>query len=463
MFTSSTYQQRRLHLREQLTSGLILLLGNNEASMNYPSNTYRFRQDSSFLYFFGLDEPSLAGVIDVETGTETLFGDDVTIDDIIWMGPQPLLREKADKVGVQHIAPYAKLADVVREAVQKGRKIHFLPPYRSANKIFLQDLLNIAPAEQKGKASPELIRAVVNLRIRKDADEIKALDQVCDLGYRMHVAAMKMCRAGVKESDIVGIMEGMTVGLGHFPSFPIILSQNGETLHNHSHHQILTDGRLLVVDAGVESISHYASDHTRTLPAGGRYTTKQKEIYDIVLAANNHAFALAKPDITYRSVHLEAVRVITEGLQGLGLMKGNVAESVAAGAHALFMPHGLGHQIGLDVHDMEDLGENYVGYDDETQRAEQFGLGSLRMGRKLQVGHCITNEPGIYFIPALIEQWKRDNKLVQFINYDKVVNYIGFGGIRLEDDLLITETGCRLLGSKRIPITTAEVEATINS
>ncbi len=463
MFTSDTYQQRRLRLREQLSSGLILLLGNMEASMNYPANAYRFRQDSSFLYFFGIDEPSLAGVIDVDAGTETLFGDDITVDDIIWMGPQPSMREKAGSVGVQQIAPYSKLAEAIREAVKKGRNIHFLPPYRSANKILLQDMLGIAPAEQKGKASPELIRAVVNLRICKDACEISELDFVCNLGYEMHVAAMKMCKAGVKERDIAGMMEGIALSKGYTVSFPIILSQNGETLHNHDHSQTLTDGRLLVIDAGVESLTHYASDHTRTLPAGGRYTAKQKDIYNIVLAANNHAMNMAKPGITYRSVHLEAAKIITKGLQSLGLMKGDVEESVAVGAHALFMPHGLGHQMGLDVHDMEDLGENYVGYDDETQRSQQFGLGSLRMGRKLQVGHVVSDEPGIYFIPALIEQWKKENKLTQFINYDKVAGYIGFGGIRLEDDLLITENACRLLGDKRIPITTEEVEAMINA
>lgn len=463
MFSVTTYQQRRLRLREQISSGLLLLLGNVEAPMNYNANTYRFRQDSSFLYFFGLDEPALAGIIDVDTGTETLFGDDVTIDDIIWMGPQPSMRDKAGKCGVKNVLPYAKLAELIAEALKKGRPIHFLPPYRFANKLLLKNLLNIAPEEQKAKASPELIRAVVNLRITKEACEIAEIDQACNLGYAMHVAAMKLCKPGVKESYIAGVMEGMAVSEGYMPSFPVILSQNGETLHNHDHSQILTDGRLLVIDAGVENAMHYASDFTRTLPAGGHYTSKQKEVYDVVLAANNHAFKTAKPGITYRSVHLEAAKIITEGLQQLGLMKGNVAESVAAGAHALFFPHGLGHQMGLDVHDMEDLGENYVGYDNETERAQQFGLGSLRMGRKLQVNYCISNEPGIYFIPALIEQWKQENKLAEFINYDKVTGYIGFGGIRLEDDLLITETGCRLLGDKRLPITTEEVESTMNN
>ena len=463
MFSVTTYQQRRLRLREQISSGLLLFLGNGEAPMNYNANTYRFRQDSSFLYFFGLDEPALAGIIDVDAATETLFGNDVDMDDIIWMGPQPSMCDKADKCGVKNVMPYAKLADVVAEAIKKGRTIHFLPPYRFANKLLLKNLLNIAPEEQKAKASPEFIRAVVNLRISKEACEIAEIDKACNIGYAMHIAAMKLCKPGIKESHIAGMIEGLAISEGYMPSFPVILSQNGETLHNHDHSQILTEGRLLVVDAGAETTMHYASDFTRTLPAGGRYTSKQKEIYDIVLAANNRAFNMAKPGITYRSVHLEAAKVITEGLQQLGLMRGNVEESVAAGAHALFFPHGLGHQMGLDVHDMEDLGENYVGYDNETERAQQFGLGYLRMGRKLQANYCISNEPGIYFIPALIEQWKQENKLTEFINYAKAIEYIGFGGIRLEDDLLITETGCRLLGDKRLPITTEEVELTMNN
>jgi Xaa-Pro aminopeptidase len=408
-----------------------------------------------------LDEPGLAGIIDTETGVETLFGTDATIDDIVWMGPQPTLRQKADEVGVSVIAPYEKLAEAVHEAVKKGRTIHFLPPYRSYNKIVLHDLLGIPPAAQKEKASPDLLKAAVALRIKKEPCEIAEIEKACKVGYDMHLAAMHLCRPGAKESDIAGIMEGIAVAGGYL-SFPVILSQNGETLHNHDHSQILTNGRLLVIDAGAETALHYASDNTRSLPAGGRYTPLQKDIYNIVLDANNYAIRTAKPDITYRSVHLGAAKIITQGLQALGIMKGNVDESVAAGAHALFFPHGLGHQMGLDVHDMEDYGENFVGYDNETQRSEQFGLGSLRMGRKLQEGFCITVEPGIYFIPALIEQWKQENKLAEFIDYRKATEYIGFGGIRLEDDILITSTGCRLLGEKRIPITIEEVEAAIN-
>jgi Xaa-Pro aminopeptidase len=463
MFTKETYTQRRLRLREQVKEGLVLLLGNHEAPMNYAANAYRFRQDSSFLYFFGLDEPGLAAVIDLDAGTETLFGEDATVDDIVWMGLQLTLREKADSVGVASVLPFGKLSETVQRAVQKGRTVHFLPPYRSFNKILLQDLTGVAPAAQKESASVALIKAVVALRIKKEACEVAEIERACKVGYDMHVTAMKMCRPGASESIIAGFIEGKAIAEGYMPSFPVILSQNGETLHNHDHSQTLTDGRLLVIDAGAETASHYASDFTRTLPAGGRFTPQQKEIYNIVLEANNYAVSAAKPGITYRSVHLEAAKIITRGLQALGLMKGDIDESVAAGAHALFFPHGLGHQLGLDVHDMEDLGENYVGYDDDIQRSEQFGLGSLRMGRFLREGFCVTVEPGIYFIPALIEQWTQENKLDRFIHYQKLTEYIGFGGIRIEDDILITPTGCRLLGEKRIPITVEEVESAINS
>ncbi|MDR3184935.1 MAG: aminopeptidase P family protein [Prevotellaceae bacterium] len=463
MFDKEIYRQRRLRLREQMKDGLVLLLGNHEAPMNYPANAYRFRQDSSFLYFFGLDEPGLAAAIDLDAGAETLFGEEATMDDIVWMGPQLTLREKAAKASVTGVQPFAKLAETVQQAVKKGRTIHFLPPYRAFNKILLHELTGIAPAAQKESASVALIKAVVALRIQKEACEIAEIEKACKVGYAMHTAAMQLCRPGAHESAIAGFVEGKAIAEGYMPSFPVILSQNGETLHNHDHSQTLTGGRLLVIDAGAETALHYASDFTRTLPAGGRFTTRQKEIYNIVLEANNHAVSRAKPGITYAGVHLEAAKIITLGLQALGIMKGDAAESVAAGAHALFFPHGLGHQMGLDVHDMEDLGENYVGYDNDTQRSQQFGLGSLRMGRMLREGFCITVEPGIYFIPALIAQWKQENKLSQFINYQKAEEYIGFGGIRLEDDILITPAGCRLLGEKRIPITVEEVESTINS
>ena len=463
MFSQKVYANRRDNLKKSIKNGLLLFLGNSEAGMNYISNTYRFRQDSSFLYFFGLDEPDLAAIIDVESGEEIIFGNDVTIDDIIWMGPQPALCDKASAVGVKRTMPLGELDSFIADASSKGRAIHYLPPYRYHNKIQLNKLLGISFNELAGRASVELIKGVVALREIKESVEIVEMDEAANIGYIMHFTAMKMAKLGMVEQELVGIMEGVSISNGHMPSFPIILSQNGETLHNHSHHQILTDGRLLVIDAGAESNSHYASDFTRTLPSSGRFNSRQRDIYTIVSEANNLALDLIKPGRTYKEVHLAVSRLIAQGLINLGLMKGNVDEAVAAGAHALFMPHGLGHQLGLDVHDMEDLGEKFVGYDDLNVRSEQFGLRSLRMGKVLKPGHVITDEPGIYFIPALIDKWKNEGINREFICFDKLDDYYSFGGIRLEDDVLVTETGCRLLGAKRLPITVEEVENEMNT
>ncbi len=458
MFSKEIYVRRREALKAKMSSGVLLFLGANEAAVNYPGNGYRFRQDSTFNYFFGLCEPNLAAIIDLESGEEIIFGNDVDIDDIIWMGPQPLMSDKAASVGVAKTLPLAELDNVVGAFHAKGRKVHFLPPYRYYNKINLNRILGVGFDEMKQRASEEFIKAVVSLRLIKETCEIEEIEKACNIGYAMHFTAMKMAKLGMVEQQLVGVMEGIAISEGLQPSFPIILSQNGETLHNHSHHQILTDGRLIVIDAGAETNSNYTSDFTRTIPSSGKFTTKQKEVYDIVAAANNRALSLARPGITYTEVHLAAARVLAEGLKGLGLLKGDVDEIVAAGAHALFMPHGLGHHMGMDVHDMEDLGENYVGYDDTYKRSTQFGLGSLRMGKMLEVGHVVTDEPGIYFIPALVEQWKSEGTNAQFINFSEVEKYYGFGGIRLEDDLLITPDGCRLLGAKRLPITTEDVE-----
>ena len=461
MFDKQVYISRRKRLLEQVKDGVILLLGNSEASCNYLDNQYQFRQDSTFLYFFGLDKPDLAAVIDAETGEETIFGNDVDIDDIVWMGPQPFIADQAAEVGVSKSAPFAKLADCLKEARQKGRKIHFLPPYRNHNKILLHKLLGLPVDALKAEASVELIKAVVALRLLKEPCEIEEIDKACNLGYTMHVTVMKMMRLGMVEQELVGIMEGVARSGGLMPSFPIILSQRGETLHNHNHGAVLTDGQLCVVDAGAEIASHYCSDHTRTLPTGGKFTQKQKDVYNIVLAANDYAREASRPGVTYREVHLGSAKIIVQGLKNLGLIHGDVDEMVAAGVQGLFMPHGLGHNMGLDVHDMEDLGENYVGYDPDQTRAKQLGLGSLRMARKLVPGHVITDEPGIYFIPALIEQWKKEGHNAQYIDFARLESYYDFGGIRLEDDLLITPNGARLLGSARIPITVEEIENTM--
>ncbi|MBL7972390.1 MAG: aminopeptidase P family protein [Prolixibacteraceae bacterium] len=457
MFSRETYIARRQQLRQKISGGIVLLLGNVDSPMNYADNTYHFRQDSSFLYFFGLDFQNLAAVLDVDSGEDTIFGDDVSIEDIIWMGPQIALKEKADRVGVVRTEPFKNLETVIGKAIRSGRKIHFLPPYRAENKLLLNELLGISVSKQKAYASLELIKAVISLRSVKEVQEIDEIRKACAVGHQMHVAAMKMANAGVWEQTIAGTIEGIANAGGGMVSFPVILSQNGETLHNHDHSNILQDGRLMLVDAGAEISSHYASDFTRTIPVSGKFTSKQREIYEIVLAANNRGRELTKPGATYLSVHLAAAEVITSGLKEIGLMKGDVKEAVRNGAHALFLPHGLGHMLGLDVHDMEDLGQIYVGYDDETRPVDQFGTAYLRMGRKLEPGFVITNEPGIYFIPALIEKWKAEKINTDFINFDRLNEYIGFGGIRLEDDILVTESGCEILGD-RIPITPDEVE-----
>ena len=472
MFESSVYKNRRRALMasmaEKTTEGVVVFLGNNEAPMAYRGNDYKFRQDSSFIYFWGIDEPGFAAVIDLDNGTECLFGNDVDIDDIIWMGPQPSVASKGELVGCSCTAQFAAFENAVKEAVAKGRSVHFLPPSRYYNVLKLHELIGIAPdavrkvapmaADNGRHASEELVKSVVALRLIKEQCEIEEIDKACEIGYLMHTEARRGCKPGVLEQDIVGRMEGITLSKGWGVSFPTILSQNGETLHNHSHHQIITPGRLLVVDAGAESNNHYASDFTRTYPCSGKFTTKQREIYDIVQQANEVAFSHTKPGTSYWDVHCATVHYMLEQLKSLDFVRGDVDEMVACGISGLFMPHGLGHNMGIDVHDMEDLGENYVGYGDERQRSPLLGMGNLRMARNLKPGHVITDEPGIYFIPALIEQWKREGTDKGFVNYEKLEGYYDFGGIRLEDDILVTEDGARRLGPQRLPITSSDIE-----
>jgi Xaa-Pro aminopeptidase len=460
MFTKETYSLRRATLRSKIGSGLILIPGNQESPMNYTDNTYHFRQNSTFLYFFGLDLPGMFGVIDVDNNLDLLYANDVDIEDIIWMGPQKSIAEQAFTVGVDVTAPLDKLGQTIERAIQGGRRVHFLPPYRAENMIQLSILLGIKTCKLKQYASLALIQAIVSMRSIKDAAEIAEIELACATGYEMHVTAMKMAQPGIMEQQITGVLEGIALSKGAGTAFPIILTQNGETLHNHNHSFPLEAGRLMIVDAGAESNGHYASDFTRTIPVGGKFSQKQKDIYNIVLAANNIGSSLTKPGVTYQSVHLQTARVIAAGLKELGLMKGDVDVAVANGAHALFFPHGLGHMMGLDVHDMEDYGQVHVGYDDEIRPIDQFGTAYLRLGRRLQPGFVITNEPGIYFIPALIEKWEKEGINKEFINFERAKSYLGFGGIRLEDDVLVTETGARLLG-KRIPISTEEVEAVV--
>ena len=441
-----------------MKSGIGLFIGNNDAAMNYIANPYHFRQDSDFLYFFGLDLQGFAGIMDFDNGEDYIFGNDVDMDDIIWMGPQQTVKELAAKCGILNTSPMTKLEETIRIAISKGRKVHFLPPYRGETKMTLGSLLKENPCQMKTLASPELIKAVVSLRSIKEEVEIEEIESAVGIAYEMHVTAMKMCKPGVREQDIFGAIEGIALAKGAGPSFPTILSINGQTLHNHAHNNILREGRMMVTDCGAETNLHYASDFTRTTPVGGRFSDRQRDIYEVVLKANTEAIDAAKPGISNLDLHLMACRIIASGMKEIGLMKGDTNEAVTAGAHALFMPHGLGHMMGLDVHDMEGLGEDYVGYNEEIKRSFQFGLSFLRFALPYKQGHVFTIEPGIYFIPELINQWKSEKKFGEFINYDKVIGYKDFGGIRIEDNLLITEKGHRLLG-KPIPKTAAEIES----
>ncbi|MBN1339025.1 MAG: aminopeptidase P family protein [Bacteroidales bacterium] len=462
MFAPSVYESRRQRLGKEISGGLVLILGNPEVSFNYPANTYHFRQDSNFLYFFGLDHPDLAGVMDIDEGKDYIFGDNVDLDDIIWMGPQPLIKERAAKAGIRNTAPLADLTRVLKEAVQKGRRIHFVPPYRGETYMQLETLLHIPFSEIRANVSEELIRGIVKLRSVKEDVEIVEIEKAVDIAWEMHTTAMKMAKPGIIEREIAGAIEGISLSRGGPVSFPVILSIHGETLHNHYHGNTLREGRMLVVDAGAETPMHYASDITRTVPVGGKFNPRQRDIYEVVLSANMKAIEGVKPGVTNSELHMLAATAIASGLTGLGLMKGDPAEAVSLGAHTMFFPHGLGHMLGLDVHDMEGLGENYVGYDEEVKRSSHFGTAFLRLGRRLKPGFVFTIEPGIYFIPALIDKWKAEGKFKEFINYEKVETFRDFGGIRIEDDVWVTESGFRVLG-KPIPKTIAEVESVMQS
>jgi len=457
MFEKNIYIHRREQLKKSLQSGIVLLLGNGEASVNYAGNDYSFRQDSSFIYYVGLNTPNLVYVMDIDHNKEYLLGDELTMDDIIWMGNLPSLKERAAEVGIETVVPLSQLSTLF----PKNGKIHYLKPYRYRNLLFLSELLSKNTEEAKNGFSVELTKAIIKMRLIKSAEELKELEDAGQTGYAMHIVAMKMCQPGVSEQEIAGTIEGLAISQGPRVSFPTILSMNGQTLHNHDHSGILESGRLMLCDAGAENQNLYASDFTRTTAVGGKYSQKQKDIHNIVLKALNDSIAMAKPGIEYRNVHRNAYKIIFEGLRDLGLTKGDTEEALNAGAPALFMPHGLGHALGLDVHDMENLGETFVGYDDEIKRDTRFGYSSLRFGKKLEPGHVITVEPGIYFIPQLIEKWKTEKINTEFINFNKLEDYYTFGGIRLEDDILITPDGCRLVYEKRLPVTIEEIVRTV--
>ena len=459
MFTKETYIKRRAKLKELVKSGLIVLFGNNESPMNYPNNTYYpFRQDSSFLYYFGQHRDALAGVIDIDNNREILIGDDIDIEDIVWLGKVNRVAELAAEVGVDNSAPMKALKDISDEAKAKGRKIHFLPPYRHDIMIQIMDLLDIHPSKQKEAASLELIMAVVKQRATKEQQEIEAIERACDVGYLMHTTAMKVTRAGLTEKYVGGIIDSVALSNATKNSFPTIFSQHGEIMHGIPRYDILEEGRLALCDCGCE-LDDYCSDNTRTFPVANKFTQRQLEIYSIVEACHDYTLEVAKPGVKWMDVHMNVCRLMTEKLKELGLMKGDTEEAVKAGAHAMFMPHGLGHMMGMDVHDMEGLGQIYVGFDEETRpNLEQFGTNCLRMGRRLEENFVMTDEPGIYFIPDLIDSWRASGHCAEYLNFDKIETYKDFGGIRLEDDILITSEGCRFLGNKRIPYHPADVE-----
>lgn len=463
LFSKSTYVERRNELKKLVGSGLIVLFGNNDSPANYPSNTYKFRQDSSFLYYFGLHRNGLVGVIDVDNDREYLVGDEIDIEDIVWYGSVTSVAEMAEMTSVARTAAMRELPAIVESAKAQGEEVHFLPPYRFDNQIQIMDLLGIHPSQQKAAASLKLIAAVVKMRTTKTEEEIAELERAAEIGYEMHTTAMRLCRPGITEQYIGGMVDGIANAYGCMVSFQTIATQHGEVMHGNPSPAKLEAGRLMLVDAGAETNENYCSDNTRTTPVSGVFTQKQKDIYNIVVECHDHVLEVAKPGVKWWDVHFAVCRIITERLQQLGLMKGDVGESLKAGAHAMFLPHGLGHSMGMDVHDMEGLGQVYVGFDNEVRPSTQFGTNALRFGRRLQKGFVVTDEPGIYFIPALIDDWKKNGTNAQFLNFDKIDEYRDFGGIRIEDDVLITDEGCRFIGSKRIPYHVEDVEEFMRS
>ena len=459
MFAKETYIRRRTELKKLVGNGVIILFGNNEAPANYPANSYApMRQDSSFLYYFGQHRDGLVGVIDIDNDVEMLFGDDIDVEDIVWMGYTPSVADLAAEVGITKTAPMKEFEKMVNGQWSMAQK-HFLPPYRFDTKIQIMDLLGIHPSQQKENASPTLIQAVVKMRSTKEVQEIEAIERACDVGYAMHTTAQLLIRPGVTERFVGGQVDGVARSLAQGVSFATIFSQHGEIMHGNPSDAKLEAGRLALCDAGCE-LNDYCSDNTRTMPVSGKFTQRQLEIYSIVEACHDYVLEVAKPGVKYQDVHFAVCRLMTERLKELGLMKGDTNEAVAAGAHAMFLPHGLGHMMGMDVHDMEGLGQIYVGFDEETRpNLEQFGTNCLRMGRRLEEGFVVTDEPGIYFIPHLIDLWRKEGHCAEFLNFDKLETYKDFGGIRIEDDLLITKDGCRFMGSKRIPYHPQELEA----
>lgn len=458
MFEKEIYIKRRQKLIDEIDSGVIIIFGNKECSRNYKANFYPFRQDSSFLYLFGLDFPDLIGLIDVDSGEQVIYGDDLSLDDIIWMGSLSSLTERCKGSGINTARSLARFSDDIQNITDRKRKIHYLPPYREQRRKQIEQYLNIKGDDTNINYSRELVKSLVDLRSVKSLPEIKEIEEtISKITYNMFLRAMEMAVPGNNEYTISGALESIGLANNCHMAFPVICTIHGEILHNTYQGYLLKRGNMLLVDAGCESQKHYATDITRTIPVGRKFSEMQREIYSIVLRAQEESIKEIKPGLTYKSIHLNASKIITTGLRELGLMKGDINDAVSQGAHSMFFPHGLGHMMGLDVHDMEDLGEDNVGYDHETKRSSQFGISYLRLGRRLREGFVLTVEPGIYFIPELIKRWESEGKYKDFINYNKLQSYLDFGGIRIEDDVLVTKDGCRILG-KSIPKKINELE-----
>lgn len=456
MFAKKTYIARRAKLKQTVGSGLLLFIGNDESGMNYADNTYHFRQDSTFLYFFGLPYAGLSAIIDIDNDKEIIFGDELTIDDIVWMGIQPTLKEKSEAAGIVEVRPSKDIEAYLKNAAQKKQTIHYLPSYRAEHQVKLFHWLGVVPGTEK--PSLPFIMGVVNQRNNKTAEEVEEIEKACTVTGEMHVAAMRAVRPGLHESDIAAVVAEAAFKHNYELSFPIIATVNGQTLHNHDHSHLIKSGDMLLLDAGAETEMGYAGDMSSTMPVDKKFTTRQKDVYDVQVAAHEAAVAALHPGVPFVDVYELSLKVIMEGMKNLGFAKGDAMDAVKAGAAAMFMPCGLGHMMGLDVHDMENLGEVYVGWNG-VPKSTQFGRKSLRLGRKLEPGFVLTIEPGIYFIPELMDLWKSQNKFTEFLNYDKLFTYKDFSGIRNEENYLITETGSHLLGKTKVPVHTEDVEA----
>ena len=458
-----TYIRRRARLKKDLGSGLLLFLGNDEVGMNYADNTYRFRQDSTFLYFFGLDYSGLAAIIDIDNDAEIVFGNELTIDDIVWTGTQPTLKEKSETVGVAKTLPMTELGNYISKARTKGQTVHFLPPYRGDHKVWLWELLGVEPAAQTAKASVPFIKAIVAQRNYKDEEEIRLIEESVDLSTEMHLAAYRTVRPDIHESQVAAAVEEVACRHGNALAFPTIATVQGQVLHNHGFIHQLREGDIFLLDAGAETKSHYAGDLSSSMPVGEKFTERQEIVYNIHLASFRAAVDTLKLGVPFRDAHIAAATKIAEGMKDLGLMKGDPAEAAETGAYALFFPCGLGHMVGLDVHNMENLGEQYVGYADGQVKSTQFGFKSLRLARPLEKGFVFTIEPGIYFIPELMDKWRAEHQFMDFINYDKLDAWRNFTGLRNELNYVMTDTGARLLGTVKKPMTLEEVYEAKNS